>query len=514
MPGILQRKHARRAAIGLLLVCAGWGGLAAIASSRDSRTPTQAVASADLDESWMRVTLEGRKIGHLHATREVQGDRVITTSTTRFDVDRAGTPLVFESVERHTETVAGKPLAFETRTQISGMENSVRGRAGVDGRWSIEQEVGGKTEKRSMQWPQGALLSEGSLLRQKAAGLTPGTTVEISTFLPDAMAAATARQKVIGRERVMLVGRTVSLMRVEQSINVGGAVIQGTVWVDREHNPRRVRLPLLGVSMEMLDCDRACALAPNQPSDVLSRTLVPAPKSLETASLADPIRYHIRLRESAGDTQLADTSEQRVRPLSGLPREWEVSIGLSRSGSSESPPVPADTQPTSWLQSDDADVEALANKSIGDATDAGERMQRLEASVRRHITDKTLAVGYASAAETVQSRAGDCTEHALLLAATARSIGIPARVVNGLAFTRSFGERRHVFVPHAWTQAWIDGRWKSYDAALQGFDSGHIAFSSGNGDPITFYQSVSLLGATEIIAATPVSATPAAGSSR
>jgi hypothetical protein len=56
-----------------------------------------------------------------------------------------------------------------------------------------------------------------------------------------------------------------------------------------------------------------------------------------------------------------------------------------------------------------------------------------------------------------------------------------------------------VFVPHAWMQAWVDGRWQSYDAALAGFDAGHIAFSSGDGDPWRFYNGLDLLGRTQLL---------------
>ncbi|HOV59022.1 MAG TPA: transglutaminase-like domain-containing protein, partial [Rhodanobacteraceae bacterium] len=102
--------------------------------------------------------------------------------------------------------------------------------------------------------------------------------------------------------------------------------------------------------------------------------------------------------------------------------------------------------------------------------------------------------GYASALEVVKTREGDCTEHAVLLAALGRALGIPTRVVDGLAYTGRFGTAERVFVPHAWVQAWVDGHWRSYDAALNGFDAGHIALSVGDGDPWRFYAGLSTLG--------------------
>ena len=49
-----------------------------------------------------------------------------------------------------------------------------------------------------------------------------------------------------------------------------------------------------------------------------------------------------------------------------------------------------------------------------------------------HISNKGLSTGFASATETAKSKAGDCSEHAVLLVAMLRSAGIPARGATGL----------------------------------------------------------------------------------
>ncbi len=71
-------------------------------------------------------------------------------------------------------------------------------------------------------------------------------------------------------------------------------------------------------------------------------------------------------------------------------------------------------------------------------------------------------------------------------------------MVTGLAYAPGFAGQREVFVPHAWTEAWVGERWMSFDAALAGFDAGHIAFGSGDGDPSGYYAGVSLLGNVRI----------------
>jgi len=125
-------------------------------------------------------------------------------------------------------------------------------------------------------------------------------------------------------------------------------------------------------------------------------------------------------------------------------------------------------------------------------------MLALQEYVRRFIRNKDLNVGYASALEVAKHPEGDCTEHAVLLAALGRALGIPTRVVDGLAYTERYAGMDHVFVPHAWAQAWVDGHWQSFDAALPGFDAGHIALSAGDGDPWRFFSGMDTLGRLRI----------------
>ena len=101
--------------------------------------------------------------------------------------------------------------------------------------------------------------------------------------------------------------------------------------------------------------------------------------------------------------------------------------------------------------------------------------------MNRHITSKGLSTAFATASETVRSKRGDCSEHAVLLTAALRVAGIPSRVVNGLIHVRNGGQGgRDAYVWHMWTQALIDGQWKDFDATLRGpldFHAAHVAVS-------------------------------------
>ena len=90
-------------------------------------------------------------------------------------------------------------------------------------------------------------------------------------------------------------------------------------------------------------------------------------------------------------------------------------------------------------------------------------VEAMESRVFEWIDDKTYARNFDFASTVARTRSGDCTEHAVLLAAAARAAGKPARVVLGLMLID--GESPRVF-GHAWTEVWESGQWQLLDATL------------------------------------------------
>jgi transglutaminase-like putative cysteine protease len=126
------------------------------------------------------------------------------------------------------------------------------------------------------------------------------------------------------------------------------------------------------------------------------------------------------------------------------------------------PPGEEFTRATRFLQCGDAEVRRQAEAGAAGETDPLRVALRLERSVRDLVTDKNFSTALASAAEVARSREGDCTEHAVLLAALLRCRGIPSRVAAGLVYVESL----EGFGGHMWTEAFIGGRWIPLDATL------------------------------------------------
>ncbi|MFZ2146684.1 MAG: transglutaminase-like domain-containing protein, partial [Sedimentisphaerales bacterium] len=160
-------------------------------------------------------------------------------------------------------------------------------------------------------------------------------------------------------------------------------------------------------------------------------------------------------------------------------------------------------EPTRYVESDQQVIIDLAQRAVEDTSDAAEAARRIEAFVADYVTDKSLSVGYASAAEVAVSRQGDCSEHAVLAAALCRAAGIPAQVVTGLAYVPQWRTVQNGFGGHAWVQVYLADKWVGLDAAfksagLGGYDAGHIALAVGNGNPEDFLNLVNTMGQFKI----------------
>ncbi|MDR3385660.1 MAG: transglutaminase-like domain-containing protein [Rudaea sp.] len=464
------------------------------------------VSAAVTDDTWMSVLLDGRKIGAMHNTRKVEDDRVITSQTMDVQLDRAGTKIALASGETDTESSDGKPLAFESLTTISGTTNVLRGRRRADGQFDVETQVGGAKHSRVIAWPRGALLAEGMRLANLRAGLDAGTHYRELAFQPESLDAVEVQSTVGASEVVDLPDGRRTLTKIEQIVHLPEAQTSTVTWVDADLSVLKMTMPLMGYELTLLACSKACAQAPNQSADILTHAMMRAPSVLNAAERQHGVILSLSATTPGAPLKLADTDEQQATATAQGVELRIVPLTTNAMPAREDKPTATDSLPNDWLQSSAPEIVGLARRGVGQATRPREQMQNLEQFVRSYIRTKDLNVGYASALEVAKNPEGDCTEHAVLLAALGRAMGIPTRVVDGLVYADRYAGTEHVFVPHAWAQAFVDGHWQSFDAALHGFDAGHIALSVGDGDPWRFFAGFDTLGRMRVDAIDPLPA--------
>ena len=85
-------------------------------------------------------------------------------------------------------------------------------------------------------------------------------------------------------------------------------------------------------------------------------------------------------------------------------------------------------------------------------------------AVFSHIANKSYARSFDFASRVAETATGDCTEHAVLLAALARATGLPARVVFGVLLIEA--PDQVVAFGHAWTEVFEGNEWQLRDATL------------------------------------------------
>lgn len=210
------------------------------------------------------------------------------------------------------------------------------------------------------------------------------------------------------------------------------------------------------------------------------------------------VRYQVYFQTpySQDDVPFQNSAFQQVRPLDD--QTAEITVWASDEPLPQkvvSPVTERDEKPNSLIQSDAPEVVALARLAVGEETEPRKQAFLLENFVYRYISDKNYAQGFMTAAEVVKHPSGDCTEHAVLLAALLRAEKIPARIVQGLVYDR--GTR--TFVWHVWNEAWLEDFWQPLDATLGrgvvGAD--HIRMNASDFDSQTMAQT--LLPAAQLI---------------
>ncbi|HET6551977.1 MAG TPA: transglutaminase-like domain-containing protein [Dyella sp.] len=457
--------------------------------------------TASSDTTWMTVLLGGRKIGHLQIQHDRAGNVVTTTQDLVIELNRSGKSVPLGVLTRSVENASGEPLGFYSRSTLSAADSTVEGKLRADGSFDVSSTVDGATRQTLLVWPTGAVLSEGQRLALVKTAGQPGKNYTMDMFDPASQAVAHVDMQVIGDEKILLPDGPVVLNHQRQVLRTNRGVQTMDLWLDHQGRARKGLLNMFGQELEMLTCSQRCAMAPVQKLDMFRAAMVDSPRLLPAYLRTSFLRYRIRATGNIPQPVIT-TDEQHVTRLGG--DDWLVDIGNPQPGG-EAPPTAEDVQPNAWVQSDAPEIRKMAADVVGDARDDLQKMRRLRSFVSDYITQHGLDVGYASALEVARTREGDCTEYAVLLAALARAEQIPTRVVTGMVYADRFSGASRVFVPHAWVQSWVNGRWQSFDSALRRFDSSHIALDTGDGDPWHFFNIANLFGQLHIEEITPTS---------
>lgn len=454
----------------LLLSCSCW--LAPCACSKKTEPPVshrailssfepfpEGYGKAEMDR-WLVLELQGKPAGWAHTRvsrhETKRGPRWVTTSEELIAVRRGTEKMEVHSEERWLENARGQLLRFWQSEQEHGGEKVVTqaGKSRSDmvtvrgpevRRVPFEPQAYGS--QRSFQILFTGKAPEAGEVRKfrsydpmRAGYVDNQITVKATgPKLTELETTTTAMPGVVAKVKL---DTTFSITHAETQI---GALHLVYRQVDRKP-----------------DLDEAGATP-----DIDPLMVIPSNIQIKNPRAVDRLRYRIE-----GLPEYVDSS------WLGAPGQWVMEkpapgvflVEVEKMDEPPPAPFPLDIRKpelqkylasTSLTRLEDPGIEKTAKTITAKAPDAWAAARRLRWWVSEEI-EGSLGMGFASASQVLQKREGDCSEQSVLLAALARSAGIPARCVMGLVYQDGS------FFRHMWTEVWV-GRWQPLDPA-QGTD--------------------------------------------
>ncbi len=448
--------------------------------------PAQVVAATPNEapeDVWEAIYLQDSKIGYTHTRRQCirqGGQKLIRiTSQSRLSLERFGQTSVQRLRTECVQTEAGHLRSFEVVVETGDIPSRTRGHV-EDRHLIIESTAAQRTVRRQIDWQPdtGGFHAAAESLRRQP--LAPGERRTLRALMP--LMLVVADIELVARQQQLTTlagGVRQRLLRIESTTRLpDGNTLQEVYWTNRRGRLLKTRVEPLG--MISLRVPRELAESEDDAGqfDLGLAAMIPLDRPLPDPARLDHVRYRVRLKHGDPATVFARSPYQEVRPSD--PHTAEITVWSQPQNTpqpaSKAQATPGDLEPNDLVQSDDPIIVALAKKV--DGTNRAQLAHRLERLVHHTVSAKNFTRALASAVEVAESREGDCTEHAVLLAALARQRGIPARVAIGLVYVPG----AQAFAYHMWNELLIDGRWLAFDATLPegGSDAAHLKVSHSN----------------------------------
>lgn len=492
--GQVAKRWAVRASMALAV--ATWA-LPASAVAPEAAAPAasaDATAQAQVEERWYNVELMGGKAGWSR-TRVTTTPAAITTETSmKMTIERGETKVEVSIQSTSVETPEGKPISMRSSTKMGQLTVEQRYKF-LEDAIEVTTVQAGKSRVSREPLPTEKWLPPAAAERHIEERTRAGDkSIAVSTIDPSTgPQVITMTRSGFVKESIDVGGKQVEATRSTIEIsNQPGA--QSFEWTDANGEMLRSETTFGMLAVVMTRTDRASAMAKGeggQLPEVMVSTFVKPDREVDEPRRVTEGSYVLSIPSGSMPTLPGDAG-QTVEVL-GADRV-RVQVGVRPL--QKHPPAPAADVANPKLLASSAMCDAaderiveFVSKALKGKDDASDfdRAMALREAVYAHIDQKNLGVGLATASEVIRTRAGDCTEHAMLLAAALRAAGIPARVATGLIYADQFAGGKEIFGYHMWAQAIVKGedatpRWVDLDATLPGqrFDATHIALATSD----------------------------------
>lgn len=466
-----------------------------------------------VEEYWYELSIGGSPCGFLHLTVGKEGDSLRTSTESALRLARDTTSVSIEMESHFIETERGEPVSVQVRQAMGGPRMvtdvtfsrkgdtwvaKVTDQAGtrevnLDGEWlppqAVERFVNERIKAGATEIPYRTVDAQGVV---RVMTVTMKRKGEGTATIPAGVRAGQeAREVPVTTWDVT--NDLVPLASVETH-SADGLLVDSVAQTGI--GAIRTRLTSEANAKAALDGGKV---------EILVKSFVRSPTRIRGAREKDTLA----LRVTSVNGELPDLPSAGAQVVERQsPTECLVTVDVSRSGDAtkEERDDRKYRDASALIDWESDDVKALMAK-VGDRKKDEttlERADQLRRFVHNYVSEKNLGTAFASASETARTKAGDCSEHGVLLTALLRADGIPARLASGLVYADRFAGERDVWGWHVWTQACVDRPdgtygWVDLDATLPTrFDAAHLLtgvseLAGGAADPM-WASSLGLLG--------------------
>jgi hypothetical protein len=408
--------------------------------------------SAAARESWMNIFQHQRRIGYSHTRLIPKAGGYELREDVAMRINIMG---MVQDLRLRTRADLRPDLSlerFEFDIGSGRFRSAARGET-VGGVLSIHSDASGSRRNIEVPLKRNVFLTATLLDRLQGESLKPGDRYTFEVFDPASMAQSAVQAEVIAREEIQMAGGSVPATR----ISMGLRGITQTAWISDSGELLRER-GLLGMRLEKTTPEEAL----RDPEAAASQDLAEAAAVSPHREMAAPqTRESLRLRIGGIRTDGLHLTGGRQSFADGVLTVRREDLAALPQLAPDAP-LPAleraYLKPEALIQSDHERIRSLVRSILGEAPPPTPlaKTRLLMDWIQRHI-EKRPVLSLPDALSTLENRMGDCNEHAMLLAAMARSAGIPARVEAGLVYLNG------KFYYHAWNLLFL-GRWVTADA--------------------------------------------------
>ena len=452
-------------------------------------------------EHWMGVYMEGVKVGYSHeliTSFSRQGENFIKSlNESWMRISRlGGVPVEIKTTQESIHTDEEIPVATVVRTKMSESEIILEAEV-------LEDKILFKTDDKLIkEYPYSERFYLGIPIKKiiKEGGLKPGKKFTFPVLDPLSYSLMDSACEVLGKEDILILGKKMSLWRVRTELESIIPLVMEE-WIDEDGNiwksvsqasfmtTTSIRMPkekALEMSGENLDI----AFSTIIPSNVLFEDPLEV-KEVTFRISGIPLENIKNFPFDDGSQFLLEDQEDSavLRTVSQIFKE-EDSLSLPVLGDE----FRDDLKPTVFCQSDDPGIVTTAKAIVGEEKNAWRAAKKIARWVETEIS-ANYDVGFATAAEILKNREGDCSEHTVIMVALCRAVGIPARAAVGIMYADGF------FAYHMWPEVYT-GRWINLDAKWLAVDENtgeyytdatHIKFGRSSLDENIFKEMVTAI---------------------